>query len=100
LNPFHPRAAYRFTTENSVYVHHEQHRKGIGKMLLKDLMERADRLGFRSTVALISADQEASIRLHRSFGFVDGGYVRRVGYKFGRWLDVAFMQRESPAFAD
>ncbi len=98
LNPFHPRAAYRFTTENSVYVHHAQHRQGIGKTLLADLMQRADRLGFRSTVALISADQEASIRLHRAFGFTDGGYVRRVGLKFGRWLDVAFMQRENPGF--
>lgn len=97
LNPFHPRAAYRFTTENSVYVHHAHHRKGIGRAILADLCARADALGFRSIIALISADQAASIALHRQFGFQDGGYLRAVGFKFDRWLDVAFLQRPAPS---
>jgi phosphinothricin acetyltransferase len=96
LNPFHPRAAYRFTTENSVYVHHAHHRQGLGRALLQDLLARADALGFHSTIALISADQAASISLHRAFGFVDAGYLKRVGFKFDRWLDVTYLQRERP----
>jgi phosphinothricin acetyltransferase len=93
LNPFHPRAAYKFTAENSVYVHHAHHRQGIGRALLADLCIRADALGFRSIIALISADQVASMALHRSFGFVDAGFLRNVGHKFNRWLDVAYLQR-------
>lgn len=98
LSPFHARSAYRFTAENSVYVHHEEHRRGYGRRLLADLLERAAAIGFREVIALISADQAASLGLHRAMGFVEAGLLRRVGFKFGRWLDVAYLQWSNPHF--
>ena len=92
LNAFHNRSAYRFTTENSVYVRHDMHRRGIGKLLLADLMERARALRHRVIVALISADQEPSVKLHENAGFETVGRLRKVGFKFGQWLDVVYMQ--------
>lgn len=96
LSSFRERAAYRFSVENAVYVRHDLHRRGIGTRLLADLVERAARLGHRTIVAGISAEQAASIELHRKAGFVDAGLVRDVGFKFDRWLDLLFMQRLLP----
>lgn len=93
LSPFHPRAAYRFTVENSVYVHQAHHRQGIGKAILADLITRAQALGHRSIMALISADQTASIQLHLNAGFQQVAHLPKVGYKFDRWLDVVYYQR-------
>ncbi|HUO09900.1 MAG TPA: GNAT family N-acetyltransferase [Phycisphaerae bacterium] len=92
LNQFHGRCAYRFTVENSVYVRHDSHRKGIGRALLRDLMERAKGLGHHVILAVISADQTASVALHAREGFVEAGRLREVGFKYGRWLDVVYMQ--------
>ena len=94
LSTFLGRPAYRFTVENSVYVRPELLRQGIGRALLADLIRRSDELGYRNILAVISADQEASMALHRGMGFVEVGRLLRVGYKFDRWLDVAFLQRE------
>lgn len=92
LSPFHARSAYRFSVENSLYVHHQHHRKGIGDALLTDLIARARPLGHRTIIAGIDADQEASIAIHAKHGFVKVGHLREVGYKFERWLDVIYMQ--------
>jgi phosphinothricin acetyltransferase len=92
LNRFHPRSAYRFTVENSVYIRHDMHRRGIGKALLADLLIRATSLGHHRVIAVISADQPASIALHQKAGFTDCGLFREVGFKFDRWLDVRYMQ--------
>jgi L-amino acid N-acyltransferase YncA/8-oxo-dGTP pyrophosphatase MutT (NUDIX family) len=92
LNRYHARSAYRFTVENSVYVRHDAHRRGIGKALLADLLVRAAALGHHTVIAVISADQAASVELHRRAGFVECGLFREVGWKFGRWLDVMYMQ--------
>lgn len=96
LSNFMGRPAYRFTVENSVYVRHDFLRQGIGKALLADLLRRSDELGYRNVLAVISADQEPSMVLHRTMGFVEAGRLLRVGFKFDRWLDVAFLQRERP----
>jgi phosphinothricin acetyltransferase len=96
LSPFHPRPAYRFTVEDSIYVHKEHHRRGLGRLLLADLLRRADALGYRNVIALVSADQEPSLALHQNLGFVEVGRLPRVGFKFDRWLDVAYLQRERP----
>ncbi|MEI6233544.1 MAG: N-acetyltransferase family protein [Planctomycetota bacterium] len=93
LSKFHPRAAYSKTVENSVYVRHDALGCGIGKALLADTIERAKVNGHHTIIALISADQTASVKLHEKHGFVLGPCLREVGYKFDRWLDVVYMQR-------
>jgi phosphinothricin acetyltransferase len=92
LAPYHGRAAYKPTVENSVYVRHDLKRKGIGYLLLSGLLIRARSSGFHSVIAQISADQSASVRLHEKLAFVKVAHLKEVGYKFGRWLDVVFYQ--------
>ena len=92
LSPYHARSAYRHTVENSVYVHHRHHRRGIGSRLLQELITRARGLGHRAIIAGIDADQPASIALHAKFCFEEVGHLRQVGFKFGRWLDVIYME--------
>ena len=93
LSPFHPRSAYRFSTENSIYVDREWHRRGIGSRLLADVIARARAIGHHTVVALVDAEQPASVALHARYGFVEAARLRQVGFKFGRWLDVVYMQR-------
>lgn len=92
LSPFHTRCAYRHTVENSVYVRPDAHGRGIGSMLLGELIELGRTAGHHSIVALICAEQTASLALHEKFGFVEVGRLKEVGNKFNRWLDVAYMQ--------
>ena len=93
LSKFHARSAYRFSVENSVYVRHDLHRRGIGAALLQDLLRRASELKLHTLVAGIDTEQTPSIALHRKFGFVDVAHLKEVGFKFGRWLDVVYMQK-------
>ena len=92
LSRFHPRAAYGRTTENSVYIHPDWHRRGLGRALLARLVVHARKAGFHTIIAIVSADQEPSVKLHEAFGFTPSGRVKEVGNKFGRWLDVAYLQ--------
>jgi L-amino acid N-acyltransferase len=92
LNRYHPRSAYRFTVESSVYIHHSHHRRGHGRALMLELIDRARALGYRTILAGISSDQAASLRLHETLGFREVAHFREVGYKFGRWLDVIYTQ--------
>jgi L-amino acid N-acyltransferase YncA len=92
LSPYHPRSAYRFTVENSVYVHHEHQRQGIGDAILGDLIARARAIGHHTIIAGIDASQGASVAIHAKHGFVMAGRLRTVGYKFEQWLDVVYMQ--------
>ena len=92
LSPYHPRSAYRRTVENSVYVDHQHHRRGIGSLLLQDLIVRARALGHRAIIAGIDSDQPGSIALHERFQFRKVGHLSQVGFKFGRWLDVIYME--------
>lgn len=94
LSPFHARSAYRYTVENSVYVHHEHHRCGIGSLILEDLIGRSRALEHRAIIAGIDGDQTASVAIHAKFRFEKVGHLRRVGFKFGRWLDVTYMELE------
>lgn len=92
LSPFQVRAGYRFTVENSIYVAQAHQRRGVGQMLLADVIRRARETGYHSIIATIAADQPASLNLHARAGFVPAGTIREVGWKFGRWLDVTSMQ--------
>ena len=92
LSAYHARSAYRNTVENSVYIHHDFHGQGIGSLLLQELIERARKLGHRAIIAGIDSDQAASVALHAKFKFQKVGQFRQVGFKFGRWLDVIYME--------
>ncbi len=93
LSSYHARSAYRRTVENSVYVHHEYHRRGIGSQLLQELIDRAKALEHRAIIAGIDSDQAGSVALHRRFQFEKVGQLKQVGFKFGRWLDVIYMEK-------
>jgi phosphinothricin acetyltransferase len=92
---FRDRAAYAQTCENSVYVAAAAHRRGVGNALLAALADAARAAGFREMIAVIGdgSGNIASRRLHAACGFRDVGLLTNVGRKFGRWLDVAYMQK-------
>jgi phosphinothricin acetyltransferase len=92
LNSYNPRSGYRFSVENSVYVHPEFRGKGLGRNLLKTLLERAKDLGCHSIIASIDGENAASLALHRSFGFEEAGRCKELIFKFDRWLDVIHLQ--------
>lgn len=88
------RSAYRFTAEDSIYIHPDRARQGIGRALLPVLLDRCTALGYRQMVAVIGgADNAGSIGLHAAFGFTHAGRLPAVGFKFGRWIDSILMQR-------
>ena len=92
LSAFHARSAYRFTVENSVYVDHEFQGRGIGSAVLRDLIERARGIGLHAIVALIDVEQKGSVAMHARAGFKEVGKLSEVGLKFGKWLDVVYME--------
>ena len=93
LSRFRTRFAYRHSVEDSVFVRHDLFRQGVGSAILADLVSRAKAIGHHTVIGGIDADQRASIVLHARHGFAEVARMREVGYKFGRWLDVVFMQR-------
>lgn len=92
IGPFRRWDAYKFSVENSIYVSSEHRGKGIGKLLLQPLIDAAKELKFHTIVAGIDATNEASIALHKKFGFEEVAHFKEVGYKFDRWLDLKFLQ--------
>ena len=90
--PFRPWPAYLHSVENSLYVAPEQRGRGIGTALLPALIQRAAERGLHTMIAGIDATNEASLRLHAKFGFERVAQFREVGWKFERWLDLAFLQ--------
>jgi phosphinothricin acetyltransferase len=91
---FRDRPAYRFTCEDSIYVHPDWTGRGIGKALLQALIERSAGCGFRQMIAVIGGAEPTSIALHSGCGFEQVGRLRSVGWKKERWLDSIYMQRE------
>lgn len=92
--PFRTRPAYRFMVEDSIYIAPEMQGHGIGKLLLRALIDECTRLGFRQFTAVIGdgSPQSASVKLHSALGFKHAGTLTGSGFKFGRWLDTVFMQ--------
>jgi L-amino acid N-acyltransferase YncA len=89
---FRTRPGWRFACEHSVYVDREARGRGVGSLLMPPVMAHARSRGFHSMVGVIDAANSASIALHERFGFTLCGIMREGGFKFDRWLDVAFMQ--------
>lgn len=89
---FREKIGYQFTVEHSVYVTANFIGKGIGKSLLTTLIQLAKEQGFHTMIGAIDAENVGSIAFHEKFGFKNSGTIREVGYKFGHWLDLVFMQ--------
>lgn len=92
LSKWRPRAAMAPTVEVTVYIRHDMHRQGLGRMILADLIERSRQIGYHSAIASVSAEQTASIGLQESFGFRQVAYMAQVANKFDQWLDLTYMQ--------
>ncbi|ORE01385.1 acyl-CoA N-acyltransferase, partial [Rhizopus microsporus var. microsporus] len=89
---FRPHPAYVLSTEVSLYIHQQHQRKGLGGLMLKEMLRIAKDMQFHSIIASITADNEGSIVLFSKFGFRHCGVTHQVGYKFGKFLDVVFME--------
>ena len=89
---FREKIGYQFTVEHSVYVAAEFINKGIGRLLLEALIEKAKLEGYHTMIGGIDAANKDSIAFHKKFGFVENGILKEVGFKFGKWLDLQFMQ--------
>ncbi len=93
-NHFRPRKAYRFCLEDSIYLHPDARGRGVGKLLLTELIGRCEAAGARQMLAVIGdAANAGSIGVHAALGFTHTGVLQASGWKFDRWLDVVLMQR-------
>lgn len=92
LNVYNRREAYDRTVDNSIYIRADCQRRGCGRALLADLIERAQRLGHHTILAGISSEQTPSIALHTAFGFEKVAHFRELGFNHGQWLDVIILQ--------
>ncbi len=93
LSAYRDRPAYNTTVEDSVYVHGDHRGRGVGRLVLRELIRVGTAHGFHAVMARIVGGHQASIALHASCGFREVGVEREVGRKFGRWLDVVLMER-------
>lgn len=90
---YRPRAAYRFTCEDSIYLDPAETGRGLGRIMLTELLAQSRAFGFRQMLAVITADTANSIAIHEKFGFERVGHYREVGFKFDRWHDIVHLQR-------
>ena len=90
---FRFREAYKFTVEHSVYAKKNFVGKGIGKLLLSELIELAKKQNLHTMIGVIDSENESSIAFHEKFGFEKAGFIKESGYKFDRWLHSVFMQK-------
>ena len=90
--PYRPFDGYKYSVEHSVYVRPEHHGRGYGRLLMEALIERARKGKVHVMIGGIAAENEGSLVLHKKLGFVETGRMPEVGQKFGRWLDLVFMQ--------
>ena len=90
---FRKRPAYRYTVKHSIYVHPGHLGQGIGKLLMRELIDACAAAGFRQMIGYIDADNEASLGLHEKLGFKRVGSLPGVAYRYGRWADTVMMQR-------
>lgn len=93
LSRFHPRQAYCHSVEDSIYLDHQNRGKGLGSLLLGELLRLAKEIGHHTVLGGADSEQTASIALHAKFGFEQVSRLKEVGHKHGRWLDVIWMQK-------
>jgi len=92
IGTFRAWQAYKYSVENSIYVAAAARGKGIGRLLMQPIIEAARQMDMHTIIAGIDATNDISLRLHKSFGFEEVAHFKQVGYKFGRWLDLKFLQ--------
>ena len=92
IGPFRLPTAYKFSVENTVHVAAHARGKGIGKLLMPPIIEAAKELKMHTIIAGIDASNEVSLHLHKSFGFEEVAHFKEVGFKFGRWMDLKFLE--------
>ncbi len=92
LGTFRNWQAYKYSVENSIYVASNNRGKGVGKLLMPPLIDAAIKMDMHTIIAGIDATNEASLHLHKKFGFEEVAWFKEVGYKFNRWLDLKFLQ--------
>lgn len=92
-SPWRARPAYRFTVEDSIYVHADATGRGIGRALLGELLRACEHAGVREVIAVVTEGHAGSLALHQRHGFVIAGRLTRVGHKHGQWLDTLLLQR-------
>jgi L-amino acid N-acyltransferase YncA len=92
FGPFRAWPAYKYSIEHSIYVNRECRKKGIGTSLLKELIDIANEREYMTLIAGIDATNQKSIAMHKKFGFVHSGTIKNAGFKFNKWLDLAFYQ--------
>ena len=92
FGPFRAYPAFKYTIEHSIYVHKDYRNLGIGKILLKELIDIASVDEYATIVACIDSLNENSIKIHEKFGFKYSGTITKAGFKFGKWLDLVFYQ--------
>ncbi len=92
FGPFRNWPGYKYSVEHSIYVKDGHRRKGIGKLLMQPLIDNARALRYHTIIAGIDGDNKSSIEFHRQFGFEQVAYLKEVGWKFERWLDLVIMQ--------
>jgi phosphinothricin acetyltransferase len=92
LSPFSRKRGYAPTVELSVYVHKNFREKGIGKILMDDIISRARNLGYHAIISIISTENATSLVLHEKLGFQHVGHLREVGHKFSKWQDVDYYE--------
>ena len=90
---FRFREAYKFTVEHSVYVDDNFHGKGIGKLLLQELIQLAKKQNLHTMIAVIDSENQSSVEFHEKYGFKTVGIIKESGFKFNRWLHSVFMQK-------
>lgn len=96
---FRKRPAYRYAAKHSIYVHHEHLGRGVGRLLLGELIDSCAAAGFRQLIGYIDADNAPSLRLHERFGFAQVGLLCGVAFRHGRWSDTVMVQRSLGAGA-
>ena len=85
--------AYKYTVEHSIYIHKNFRGLRLGDLLLSEIIKKAEEENYHNIVGAIDAQNKVSIKLHENHGFSECGRIKEAGYKFGKWLDVLFMQK-------
>lgn len=94
FGPFRAWPAYKYTIEHSIYVHDKYRNKGIGTALINEIIRISNEREFATIVAGIDEANDKSIKMHEKLGFKYSGTIHKAGYKFGKWLNLAFYQLE------